>query len=61
MPVDIKRIVISYLVEPKSFYIQDLGSVHGTYLKIGNDNSYPLKSGQNYLIGTDIYVNIVDQ
>lgn len=37
-----------------------MGSVHGTYLKVFKDRSHKLRKGQNYQIGTDIYINITD-
>lgn len=53
-------IIFSYLRQPKSFYVQDLGSVHGTFTKVSKDRSQKLRAGQNLLVGTDIYVNIID-
>jgi Tfp pilus assembly protein PilZ len=60
LPNDIRRIIISYLKEEQSFYVQDMGSVHGTYMKVQKDHSSLVKKGQNFQIGTDIYFNIVD-
>ena len=37
-----------------------MGSIHGTYLKVFKDQSQAIFKGENYLIGTDIYFNIVD-
>jgi len=39
LPNELRRIIMSYLKEPRQFYVQDLGSVHGTYLKIDKDIS----------------------
>ena len=51
---------MQYLKEKKQFYVQDLGSVHGTYLKVATDRSQLIRKGQHYQIGTDIYINIID-
>ena len=32
LPIGVQRIILSYLREPRNFYIQDLGSIHGTYI-----------------------------
>ena len=37
-----------------------MGSVHGTYLKIFKNKSRILSKGQNFQIGTDIYINVVE-
>jgi hypothetical protein len=37
-----------------------MGSVHGTYLKIEREGGHECSKGQNYLIGTDIYFNVID-
>eukprot|EP00347_Sterkiella_histriomuscorum_P015015 403358636 len=60
LPIELRRIVLSYLKEPRQFYLQDLGSVHSTYYKVSKYFSQELRKGQNYQIGTDIYFNIVD-
>jgi hypothetical protein len=44
----------------RGFYVQDLGSVHGTYIKVSKDHGENMKKGQAYLIGTDIYFNVVE-
>ena len=35
LPVDIRRIILKYVRLPRNFFIQDLGSVHGTYIQMG--------------------------
>mmetsp|Transcript_31797 Transcript_31797/g.31085 ORF Transcript_31797/g.31085 Transcript_31797/m.31085 type:complete len:215 (+) Transcript_31797:990-1634(+) len=37
-----------------------MGSIHGTYMKVGLEQQEILRKGQNYLVGTDIYFNIID-
>lgn len=32
LPVDIRRIILKYVRPPRNFFIQDMGSVHGTYI-----------------------------
>ncbi len=31
LPLEIRRLIVSYLRDPPGFYVQDLGSIHGTY------------------------------
>jgi hypothetical protein len=33
-PKEIRMLILSFLRKPRKFYIQDMGSVHGTYLKL---------------------------
>lgn len=58
--MEIRRLVIDYLRPAHGFYVQDLGSVHGTHLKVGKDQGEVIRKGQSYLIGTDIYFNVLD-
>jgi hypothetical protein len=48
------------LVSSTEIDVQDLGSVHGTHLKVGKDQGEVITKGQSYLIGTDIYFNVLD-
>jgi hypothetical protein len=34
--------------------------VHGTHLKVGKELGEVIRKGQSYLIGTDIYFNVLD-
>ena len=34
LPKELRMIVISYLRKPRNFYIQDMGSIHGTFIKM---------------------------
>ena len=52
--------VISYLRKPRNFYIQDMGSIHGTFLKLNPDQKCTLKNGHNFQMGTEIYLNVLD-
>ena len=35
LPVDIRRIILRYVRRPRDFFIQDMGSTHGTYIQMG--------------------------
>ena len=39
LPSEMREYILSYLVEPKKFYIEDMGSIFGTYIKVRNENS----------------------
>eukprot|EP00828_Plagiopyla_frontata_P009613 TRINITY_DN14970_c0_g2_i1.p1 TRINITY_DN14970_c0_g2~~TRINITY_DN14970_c0_g2_i1.p1 ORF type:complete len:239 (-),score=30.99 TRINITY_DN14970_c0_g2_i1:276-992(-) len=45
---------------PRKFYIADIGSIFGTFIKIKPNYIYLLERGQNYLIGADIQFWISD-
>jgi hypothetical protein len=34
--------------------------VHGTHIKVRKDQGEVIRKGQSYLIGTDIYFNVLD-
>ena len=40
------------------FWIVDLGSVCGTYLKVSYDDPVELEEGQTFLVGNDINIDI---
>ena len=66
LPVDIRRIILRFVRRPRDFFIQDMGSTHGTYIQMGTFSeknaleSQTLQKGQNYLIGSDIYMNVLE-
>ena len=35
LPVDIRRIILKFVRLPRNFFIQDMGSVDGTYIQMG--------------------------
>ena len=56
-----------FLRPKRSFTIQDMGSVHGTYIQMETIQSEKVKlddqvvrKGQNYLIGSDIFMNVIE-
>jgi len=53
-------ILLSCLIEPRKFWLVDLGSSFGTYIRLKGDMMYPLERGQTYLVGLDTIFNIVD-
>lgn len=34
LPPELRMMVISWLRKPRNFYIQDMGSIHGTFIKL---------------------------
>ena len=59
-PKEIRMLILSFLRKPRKFYIQDMGSVHGTYLKLKHQEQKKLLTGQTYQIGgTEVYINIM--
>lgn len=64
LPVHIRKLILSYLITPRHFYIQDMGSTHGTYVRMTDEPSLKqhqfVRKGQSYLIGADIYLNVVE-
>ena len=56
----IRMLILSFLRKPRKFYIQDMGSIHGTYLKLKHREQKKLLTGQTYQIGgTEVYINIM--
>ena len=35
LPADIRRIILKYVRPLRNFFIQDMGSVHGTFIQMG--------------------------
>lgn len=61
MPKELRMIVISYLRKPRNFYIQDMGSIHGTFIKMKHNQFRKIIKGQTYQIGgAEIFLNIID-
>jgi len=60
LPEGLYRHIYSFIKEPKKFWIVDLGSSFGTYVKLKAETLHPLEKGQTYLVGLDTYFNIID-
>ena len=62
LPIDIRRLILSYIRQKRNFFIQDLGSTHGTFIQISHFSilKQTVHKGQNFLIGADIYLNILE-
>lgn len=54
------RYIFSFIKEPKKFWVTDLGSSFGTYLKLNPENIHPVMKGHTYLVGIDTIFNIVE-
>ncbi|CAK76215.1 unnamed protein product (macronuclear) [Paramecium tetraurelia] len=55
----IKHKISQFLEEPKNAYIQDLGSIFGTYLRVFRQEPYLLSYDNKFSIGSETYFNIV--
>jgi hypothetical protein len=61
LPPELRMVVISYLRRPRSFYMQDMGSIHGTFVKMKHNEPKKLVRGLNFQLGgAEIYLNIID-
>jgi hypothetical protein len=59
-PKELRMLIISFLRKPRKFYIQDMGSIHGTYVKLRHQEQKKLLTGQTYQIGgTEVNINII--
>ncbi|CAD8155911.1 unnamed protein product [Paramecium octaurelia] len=55
----LKHKISQFLEEPKNVYIQDLGSIYGTYLRVFRQEPYLLSQDNKFSIGSETYFNIV--
>jgi hypothetical protein len=60
LPIPLRMIILRYLQEEKCFYLVDVGSIYGTYVKIKQYISTILNKGETFLIGADVNLNIVE-
>ncbi|CAG9336042.1 unnamed protein product [Blepharisma stoltei] len=58
LPQDLFRCILMFIKEQKSPYLIDLGSMCGTYIRVSNEEPINLEPGQNFLIGSDIIIEI---
>ncbi|CAD8062549.1 unnamed protein product [Paramecium primaurelia] len=59
LPFNIISKIQSYLEEPKDCYVQDIGSVFGTHIKV-NRNYQAMKKYQQYSIGSETTIQILE-
>ncbi|CAD8078925.1 unnamed protein product [Paramecium sonneborni] len=59
LPYNIIQRIILFLEEPKDCYVQDIGSVFGTHIKIDRNYS-PIKKYQQYSIGSETTIQILE-
>ena len=53
--------IIGYLRQERNFFVQDMGSVHGTFVLLRHGKARTLHKGQTYQVGSsEIYLNIID-
>mmetsp|Transcript_12442 Transcript_12442/g.23529 ORF Transcript_12442/g.23529 Transcript_12442/m.23529 type:complete len:334 (-) Transcript_12442:31-1032(-) len=60
LPLALFRYVLTFLKEPPKLYLVDLGSICGTYVRVLNDSPVELNSGQYFLIGSDVLIEILE-
>lgn len=58
LPHDLFRYILGFIKEPRAPYLIDLGSMCGTYVRVSNSDPVELEQGQNFLIGSDIIIEI---
>lgn len=58
LPQDLYRYILMFIREEKTLFLIDLGSMCGTYIRVSNSEPIELEVGQNYLIGSDIIIEI---
>ncbi|CAD8167893.1 unnamed protein product [Paramecium pentaurelia] len=59
LPTLVKHKISQFLEEPKNVYVQDLGSICGTYLRVFRQEPYVLSYDNKFSIGSDTYFSIV--
>ncbi|CAD8051590.1 unnamed protein product [Paramecium primaurelia] len=59
LPILIKHKISQFLEEPKNVYIQDLGSICGTYMRVFRQEPFILSYDTKFSIGSDTNFNIV--
>ena len=60
LPLCVYKHVFKFLKKAYSFYLQDLGSIFGTYIRLNLNRKMPLKKGEIYLIGPDLLFYITE-
>jgi pSer/pThr/pTyr-binding forkhead associated (FHA) protein len=60
LPLALFRYILDFLKEPPKLSIVDLGSICGTYIRVLHDKPVPLNSGQYFLIGSDVLIEILE-
>jgi len=60
LPYHIYRHIYSFVKPKRAFWLADLGSVFGTYVRLKSNSLYSLAKGQTYLVGADTFFNIID-
>lgn len=60
LPIELYKHIFSFFYQKVLPYLIDLGSIFGTYVKILNNQQLPLEIGMNFLVGTNINIEIED-
>ncbi len=62
LPIPLRMMILRYLVET-AFYLIDMGSTYGTYVRLKAPHppcQQPLFKGLTVLFGNDVYLNVVE-
>ena len=61
LPKELRMMIIGYLRQERNFYVQDMGSVHGTFILLRHGKPRSLHRGQTFQVGSsEIYLNMID-
>ncbi|KRW99875.1 SMAD/FHA domain [Pseudocohnilembus persalinus] len=60
MPCYLMQIVLDFVRPEKKFYLVDIGSVYGTFIRVKPEEPQMVMKGQIYLIGADTQFNVTD-
>ena len=58
LPIDLLRYILLFIKEPRFPLLYDLGSMCGTYVKVSHMNPVELTQGLNFLVGSDINIEV---
>jgi hypothetical protein len=60
LPICVYKRIFRFLKKSYNFYLQDLGSVFGSYIRLTLHQRMPLELGEIYLIGSDLLFYITE-
>eukprot|EP01016_Furgasonia_blochmanni_P008491 TRINITY_DN13449_c0_g2_i3.p1 TRINITY_DN13449_c0_g2~~TRINITY_DN13449_c0_g2_i3.p1 ORF type:complete len:368 (+),score=55.88 TRINITY_DN13449_c0_g2_i3:61-1104(+) len=59
LPAHLLRLIYSFFKDPLRFYIVDVGSAYGTYVKLSQTPSQQIQKGNMFLIGADTHLSLI--
>jgi pSer/pThr/pTyr-binding forkhead associated (FHA) protein len=60
LPLSLFRYILAFLKEPPKLFLTDLGSVCGTYIRVLSESPAELRTGQYFLIGSDVLIEVLE-